>query len=70
VNLLGNMLTAAALGAFLVFAFTVMALAFINFWPECRGGLRVRSVTRFLAGAAICGLVGALFMQAFGLWIT
>jgi len=69
-SLLGNMLTAAALGAFLVFSFVVMALAFMNYWPECRGGLRVRSVTRFLVGATICGLVGALFMQAFGLWIT
>jgi len=68
--LLGNMLTAALIGAFLTFAFVVMALAFMNFWPECRGGLRVRSITRFLAGMAVCGLVGALFMQAFGLWIT
>jgi len=69
-SLLGNMLVCVLVGAFVSFAFVVMALAFINYWPECRGGLRVRSITRFLAGAAICGLVGALFMQAFGLWIT
>jgi len=69
-SLLANMLTAAAVGAFLVICFAILVLTFYNLWPECRGGLRMRSITRFLAGAAICGLVGALFMQAFGLWIT
>ena len=68
-NLLGNMLTAAALGAFLLLCFGLMAFTFISFWPECRA-LRLRHVVRFFAGAAICGLVGALFMQAFGLWLT
>ena len=68
-SLFQNMLAAAALGAFLVACFGIIAITFISFWPECRA-LRLRHVVRFLAGAAICGLVGALFMQAFGLWIT
>ena len=68
-SLFQNMLAAACLGAFLVACFIILVLVFVSFWPECRA-IRVRHVVRFLAGAAICGLVGALFMQAFGLWIT
>jgi len=70
VSLLGNMLTAVVLGGFLMLVLVSAALAFLSYWPECRGALRLRSVVRFVSGMAICGLVGALFMQAFGLWIT
>ena len=69
-NLLGNMLVAVGLGAFLILCFGIVAFTFLSFWPEVRGCLRLRSVVRFFAGTAICGLFGALFMQAFGLWIT
>ena len=64
-----NMLAAASLGAFLLACFGCIVLVAISFWPECRQ-LRLRHVIRVLAGVAICILVGATFMQAFGLWIT
>ena len=67
--MLGNMFIAVVFGTFTLVALIFMLFFLIEAWFEIRA-IRCKQVFRFFAGAAICGLVGALIMQAFGLWIT
>ena len=60
---------AIAFGVFTLIVLACVLLFFLELWLDIRN-VRCKQVTRFLAGIAVCGLVGALVIQALGLWVT
>ena len=68
-NLLANMALAVVVGFALFFAVAAIILA-LPCAMEDSANFRARNVIRFTSGLAICGFIGALIMQSFGLWVT
>ncbi len=64
-----NMLIAVLVGTL-----TVATIAFAVFAAlagcKLRTETRVYALVKFIQGLALCGIVGGIIMQAFGLWIT
>ena len=66
-----NIIVAALLGVCTVTGITVAAFWFLTgCGTNLRTELRLRATLRFIQGLALCGVVGAVIMQAFDLWIT
>ena len=72
-SLLVNMVIAVIIGLVSIVLFTGLVVLTNKTIAHTRAQvryIRVWQLIRVVAALAICGLVGALVMQAFGLWLT
>jgi len=72
-NLLINMVIAVGIGLVSIVLFTglvILTNKTISYTRSQVRFIRVWQLIRVVAALTICGLVGTVVMQAFGLWIT